>query len=656
MPAKVVTNALAAEIELAMGELRGIRIVDRAGQARFENVDVPSALVEPQKYVLSDRFGTHRTSSLKAGQRETAGPSTRLHYPPLFIAEARDLATAEPQWAASFLSASDPWAEDMSVRIGGYIAAADFRQIIINLAHKCRQGGRDPDRGVVIDGLRIVGELDLSRLSLPFALRLRHCVLAEGISLDWAKVQSIDLTNCIVGRVNATYMTVEGNLRWIASLFTSAVDFGGATFQGVFDFRRSYVLPGTCRFFFDENQCGRWLQEAPRVFDPNLGRAAGRANRNRRILREDLYDGLFIDDRNALNLSLCKFRRDLRLTECVVLGGISMINAQADGSVFINRAVSLSCIEASRLLSKPAPVYGDDYYRFGRPPLAEGLRELSGGPSNLSTRNEAFIEAARAHLGRFDVLIRQSALYAEAYTLGGPRLDNAPSASRRSVSRMSISAIRGAGVTIKQNLFLKQSYLLGSVRLKYLKVGGAFDASGCAIRVPVGNLKLSPSTEDAVEMLPLGDGQVEPDSISVPTPALYLDGMDVGGEADFTNCYISGSIRMPNGCIGDSLSFSGMIWSPAQLIYPAGEPPNNTVGRPRAGTVRRPLLSARGLRVGGDLRWARYSRQNRDLEESEADTIEVRDSNYWNRFGSYRDPDDQACSPSATMRQTGQIA
>jgi hypothetical protein len=66
--------------------------------------------------------------------------------------------------------------------------------------------------GIRLLGARIVGELDLSYLHIPFALVLNHCSIPERIHLSSADVPQLDLNGSYIGELDGEGLYVHGQL------------------------------------------------------------------------------------------------------------------------------------------------------------------------------------------------------------------------------------------------------------------------------------------------------------------------------------------------------------------------------------------------------------------------------------------------------------
>ncbi|MCG5215823.1 hypothetical protein [Streptosporangium sp. KLBMP 9127] len=92
----------------------------------------------------------------------------------------------------------------------------------------CRRGREEIDpRGPAIEGARIVGDLDLSGMEIPFPLRFYGCVFEQPVNLDGADLHLLVLDGCEIPGVLANGLRVRRDLdlsrsRITGDLWTSA--------------------------------------------------------------------------------------------------------------------------------------------------------------------------------------------------------------------------------------------------------------------------------------------------------------------------------------------------------------------------------------------------------------------------------------------------
>lgn len=65
------------------------------------------------------------------------------------------------------------------------------------------------NRGVLISGGEIEGELDLSFASIPFPINIKECAIPGGVRLEYATVGNLSLTGCRTGAVWAVWLTAH---------------------------------------------------------------------------------------------------------------------------------------------------------------------------------------------------------------------------------------------------------------------------------------------------------------------------------------------------------------------------------------------------------------------------------------------------------------
>lgn len=149
-------------------------------------------------------------------------------------------------------------------------------------------------------GVRIKHDIDLSKLRLPFSLRLIGCILEGSLILDRTDLVTLDLSGSIIkGGISGNYMKAEGALRARRSVFLAPVDLGGCTIGGVVDFSDAILFP--------------------------KNKASAKSS--------------YVADRGILNLALTRLEKDCRFARSRIYGGINMRGAKVGGFLHFNDAV-----------------------------------------------------------------------------------------------------------------------------------------------------------------------------------------------------------------------------------------------------------------------------------------------------------------------------
>ena len=481
---------------------------------------------------------------------------------------------------------------------------------IISDTHKDANRGQ---KGIALSNLRVTGVFDLSRLDLPFSLRFRHCYF-DAIEARYTKFRTLDLSNCIVGAFSSTFAHYRGNVRIVASTFYGPVDFGGLTADRVFDLRRTYILPS------EENYKGTSISGKSHGYLP------------------------FIHDRNVLNFSLGNFAMDVRLTEMVVVGGISMTECNVGGSIFLNRSKIVSAYEALRNLCKshaPPPLHAapgdpdlDEVNRLitfrtphdalmkalqrEKPPEGSAKEKHKSKQSELKEYQNAFIK---------EFLHAAEAISVKYILKGRPQLDGLLhwcSTQRKEhesyfdagtigeLKRSAISALRGQELFVAKNIYMRDSRFLGAIRVRGLDVGGTINASRLDLLGPAENLRLNrePTQSDAVTI-----ATQSRDLLQIPIPAFYAPFAKIGGEFDLSAARVVGAIHLGKARIGGDFDLVSMDWRPVRSILSKQTDP--CPKDKMANRARRNILLARDIAVGGDLRFARFSTNQPPMDRTE---------------------------------------
>ncbi|HST64482.1 MAG TPA: hypothetical protein VLM05_04775 [Mycobacteriales bacterium] len=106
------------------------------------------------------------------------------------------------------------------------IRAAVLRDVLV--------GPVDP-RGLRLRGATVVGRLDLDGLRIPCRVRLKDCVLADGIWLRGGQLPMLQLSGSTVGRLLADDLVVDGSMLLRRVVGTGLVGLAGARVSGRLD-------------------------------------------------------------------------------------------------------------------------------------------------------------------------------------------------------------------------------------------------------------------------------------------------------------------------------------------------------------------------------------------------------------------------------------
>lgn len=90
-----------------------------------------------------------------------------------------------------------------------------------------------PFHGINIHGARIVGKVDLNEAKINFPLRLRNCLVADGIDITETEIKELDLSGTSTAGLNGEDCHIEKNVLLTDGFYSrSEVNFGGAYIGG----------------------------------------------------------------------------------------------------------------------------------------------------------------------------------------------------------------------------------------------------------------------------------------------------------------------------------------------------------------------------------------------------------------------------------------
>lgn len=543
----------------------------------------PDAIVEPSSREI--------VTSPPSGAPATIGKSERRSLPEFSLPPVEYQARGDRDTFKDFC------------KTGFYeVDGAVLRNVILRLIKEYRSDDKTARKGLIFSNLLIEGKLDLSRLELPFSIRFRHCQF-RSIEARYTQFRTLDISNCVIGTLNATFCEIKGNFRCVATRFLGAVDFGGVVARRVFDMRRSYILPRLSQYRHSENR--------------------GKRGNFR-----------FVSDRNVLNLSLGQFDMDVRLTEMVIIGGVSITGSTVLGSIFLNRAKVLSPFEAARNLSHYKKLKNLDFFRrvVGLPPDLAG--EWSTQAIHQCTPHEKVFSAVRVrpkpknkvlalqrqqlekrldeYLNEFvDEFLDAAKACAILYIFKTAKQFEICISGRtshsfefsREIKRSAISAFRAQELTVRGNIYMRESRLLGTIRLRGVRVEGIFNANALELQGPPENLRMEREpTQTEAQTVAMRDGNL----LQVAIPAFYAPFSKVGGDCDLAGAKVVGAIDLSHADIGGTLSFVALDWRPSGSVH-SRRFQSDESDKWMSKRLRRDILRAKDIKVGGDLLFARYS-------------------------------------------------
>ena len=93
-----------------------------------------------------------------------------------------------------------------------------------------------PSRGIWLRGASIEGKIDLYRSDVPFSLTIYDCLLDDGLNIEHAKLQELDIRNSCSAAIMATGVEVLENVYLNDTCVFGGLDFIDAQIAGDFDF------------------------------------------------------------------------------------------------------------------------------------------------------------------------------------------------------------------------------------------------------------------------------------------------------------------------------------------------------------------------------------------------------------------------------------
>jgi len=330
-----------------------------------------------------------------------------------------------------------PVAAAIDVRLDAFptLQASEVSRVILDLAEALASG--DPAiehgqralarRGLHLEGVRLIGDLELVNANLPFSVRLIGCVIEGAVIADHCRLLTLDLSGTALRGLHATFLQASGNVRMRRTCSHGAVDMGGARIKGVLDASDS-VISAYC--------------EPPPV-------------------------SAFAGDRGVLNLSLATVENEFRMNRARVYGGVAMKGAIIHRAMFMDRACLYSPLAT---LEKLACQH------------LERDASLEAGPAL-----RALLTSERSDAGLAEQLHADDDLR-KAEVFGAPCFAHAP--ERQGLlyrllaesTRARNSALRGDGLTVMGGVFARGLRADGRVRLKYARISGGLHLEACRLR------------------------------------------------------------------------------------------------------------------------------------------------------------------------------
>ncbi|KJS25288.1 MAG: hypothetical protein VR75_11645 [Hyphomonadaceae bacterium BRH_c29] len=357
--------------------------------------------------------------------------------------------------------------------------ASDLANALRKVANEIASSGSltgTPSRipGLKLVGIRIEGDLDLSKLDLPFSVRLVGCWIDGALLMDRTKLVTLDLSGSVISfGASCNFMEAKGALRIRRTVLGGPLDLGGATIHATLDASDCIIVP---------------------KFLPPSSVA-------------------FVGDRNALNLSQARIDKEARLNRVRIYGGLNLRSTNIGGAFFLDDAIVYSPIALVELIvfeEKGLRPPSGPQVTGSAPSQATGKPGQSG-PGNQDPSSEALgkqqqyaaawneWEACKDKEASIVWLLRgrDPAPYAlEGLEL--ERLDGlaawrasiaTPTHGNHALLKLvkehpasAYSALRGSGCHVSGVWFARSSLFLGSVVLKSATIGDRVTMNGSWFR------------------------------------------------------------------------------------------------------------------------------------------------------------------------------
>lgn len=284
-------------------------------------------------------------------------------------------------------------------------------------------------------GIKIEGHLDLSKLDIPFSIRLVDCWIDGALLLDRTKMITLDLSGSVITYgASCNYMETRGAVRLRRSVFSGPLDLGGATIGATLDASDCVIVPKHL---------------------PPLSIS-------------------FVGDRHALNLALSSVHKEVRMNRARIYGGANLRGATIGGSVFLDDAIVYSPVGmAERVLcdqviaaggSVPADWQACVY-------LEKELVAMIRAQDPPSQKKRTLGLERLEHLDVWDPV---TASHPQSRSVLIKLIEENGSAAT--------SAVRAEGSSIGGNLSSRGSLFVGKANLKYLQVKGRVALNGSWFR------------------------------------------------------------------------------------------------------------------------------------------------------------------------------
>lgn len=196
---------------------------------------------------------------------------------------------------------------------GNTCEAKDLAAAVREAAANIRSGksAQADTPGLKLVGIKIKGDLDLSKLSLPFSIRLIGCWIDGALLLDRTTLSTLDLSGSVVTKgASCNYFETRGALRIRRTVFSGPLDLGGAMIRATLDASDCMVVP-------------KFLPPASVAF---------------------------VGDRHALNLSLATIEKEARFNRARIYGGMNLRGSTVNGAFFLDDAIIYAPVAMAELL------------------------------------------------------------------------------------------------------------------------------------------------------------------------------------------------------------------------------------------------------------------------------------------------------------------
>lgn len=278
-------------------------------------------------------------------------------------------------------------------------------------------------------GLSIEGDLNLSKIDIPFSIRLICCHISGALVADRAIMVTLDLSGTIIeGGASCNYITCHGALRMRRMVSLAPMSFDGAEIKAAIDAADSIIIP-----------------------------------------KNDLSSLIsYVADRGVLNFHLAKIGKEMRLPRARIYGGINLRGARIEGSLFLSDAIIRSPLGTLEKIT------------------FEGYRADDNIKDSMILRMVSVHSdgtlAARMHSTHRDNITREI-ISDKIVPKNSDNYDNSIlNKLIQESQKASYSSILAEGLSVGGNFISRSMKAVGSINLKFVTIKGSLVMTGIRLR------------------------------------------------------------------------------------------------------------------------------------------------------------------------------